>query len=266
VARRREAPGLRGAVIASLTLHAGAVAFALAAPSGPREEPRVQVYRVDIVSEAPNLAGEPPAEPPATAEPEPAEETPAEPQPEPEAEPAPEPPPQPVPVPEPPRPAPPRPTPPREPARPQPPTPTPAPPRPTPPAPARTEGPGQRTTPATGRTPDPASRGGEGITVQSPGVACPSADYCNNVVRQVRRYFRPPDGTAGSRGDVCFRIRRDGSVADIEVRRLQGPVAFRFALMEAAEQAGNRRAFGALPSAFGSDALPVCVEMLPETL
>jgi hypothetical protein len=34
--------------------------------------------------------------------------------------------------------------------------------------------------------------------------------------------------------------------------------------MEAAEQAGNRKAFGALPSAFGGEELPVCVEITPE--
>jgi outer membrane biosynthesis protein TonB len=244
--RRRSDSRLTGAVMASVVLHAAFVALAFAFAPGASPEPRMQVYRVDIVDEAPNVAGEPPAEAPTPVEPEPEpEEAPPEPEPEPEPEPAP---PEPAPAP---RPTPPPPEPRRE---------------PTPPRPAPPQPPPQRPVPATGRTPDPASRGGEGVTIQSPGVACPNQEYCNNITRQVRRYFRPPEGTAGSRGDVCFRIRRDGSVDDIEVQRLRGPVAFRFALMEAAEQAGNRRAFGALPSAFGADALPVCVEMSPETL
>jgi outer membrane biosynthesis protein TonB len=255
--RRREPPRLKAAILTSLALHAAAIAFAIAYAPRERPEPRVQVYRVDIVSDAPTVAGEPPAEPPAAAEPEPEPEPVAEAEASPEAptepEPAP-PPPEPRPAPEPPPP--PRREPPREPARPpaaRPPA------QPAPPA-------SRPAPPPAGRTPDPASRGGEGINIRSPGIDCPSPEYCNNITRQVRRYFRPPEGTAGSRGDVCFRIRRDGSVEDIEVQRLRGPVAFRFALMEAAEQAGNQRAFGALPPAFGADALPVCVEMSPETL
>jgi outer membrane biosynthesis protein TonB len=262
VPRRRESPRLKSAILASLALHAGVVAFAFGYRDRERPEPRMEVYRVDIVSEAPNVLGPPPEEVPVPAEPEaaPEPEVEAPPEPTPEPEPAPPPPPEPVPAPTPPPPPPARrETPPQpQPPRPRPPAPAPTPPRETPSA--------QRPAPATGRTPDPASRGGEGITVQSPGVACPSPEYCNNITRQVRRYFRPPEGTAGSRGDVCFRIRRDGSAEDITVQRLQGPVAFRFALMEAAEQAGNRRAFGALPAAFGADALPVCVEMSPETM
>jgi hypothetical protein len=101
--------------------------------------------------------------------------------------------------------------------------------------------------------------------VNQRGVRCPSAGYCENIVRQVRRFFRAPEGAAGGSGNVCFRILRDGSVAEVATQRVRGGAAFRLALMEAAEQAGNRKAFGALPSAFGSEELPVCVDISPST-
>jgi hypothetical protein len=95
-------------------------------------------------------------------------------------------------------------------------------------------------------------------------VRCPTAGYCTNIVRQVRRFFRAPESASGGSGNVCFRIMRDGSVAEISTERVRGGAAFRLALMEAAEQAGNRKAFGVLPSAFGGEELPVCVEITPQ--
>ncbi|HEX8392179.1 MAG TPA: hypothetical protein VF665_07500 [Longimicrobium sp.] len=126
-----------------------------------------------------------------------------------------------------------------------------------------TRGDGTRTGPATGRNPDASSPGGEGLTVRSAGARCPSPGYCENIVRQVRRFFRAPEGAEGGSGNVCFRILRDGTSAAITTERVRGGAAFRLALMEAAEQAGTRRAFGALPAAFGAEELPVCVDISP---
>lgn len=88
------------------------------------------------------------------------------------------------------------------------------------------------------------------------------AGYCENVTRQVRRFFRPPANSAGARGDLCFRIMRDGSVTDIRTERVSGSAVFRIQMMEAAEAAGSRRAFGTLPSAF-ADGTPWCVTLTP---
>ncbi|HEX2202839.1 MAG TPA: hypothetical protein VHG91_06065 [Longimicrobium sp.] len=101
------------------------------------------------------------------------------------------------------------------------------------------------------------------MSISQPGVECPSAGYCENIVRQVRRYFRRPEGTNGS-AEVCFRITKDGGTDDIEVRRVRGGFTFRLAVQEAVEQAGLRRAFGALPGAFGASSLPVCVDITPQ--
>lgn len=83
-------------------------------------------------------------------------------------------------------------------------------------------------------------------------------------MRQVRRWFRRPEGNNGT-AEACFTILRDGSVDDIEVNRVRGGFAFRMAVTEAVEQAGINKAFGALPRAFGADELPVCVDITPQT-
>lgn len=261
------------AVIAALLLAEGAFGHA------PPREPRMKVYAVNIVSPPPTLRGAPPIESPAPNAG--GNQSPA-------ATPAPPPPPAPAPAPAPPPP--PAPAPPTEPApaprprtaepRPQPPRPAPAaarpaaPPKPaaTPPArPGATPGPGAGANSAgtgtrgqpTGRNPDASSAGGEGLNVSQRGAECPSPGYCENIVRQVRRYFRRPEGSNGT-AEACFTILRDGTVDDIDVRRVRGGFTFRMAVQEAVEQAGLRKAFGGLPQAFGAPELPVCVDISPE--
>ena len=290
VRRETERRRVGVALAASLLLHASIVALAVLAEAAPTPpQPNLRVYAVNIVSPPPNVLGDPPSEPPAPSSPAPP--APAAPAPAPESapEPAPPPPPPPSSPPEPRKePAPPRETekarekdrPREEPRRETPPrtdrpvnrdrsASTPSTPRPTPDRPGasngstRTTGPGTGRTPATGRNPDPSSPGGEGLSIQSAGMECPSAGYCENIVRQVRRYFRRPEGSSGS-AEVCFRILDDGSVDDIEVNRVRGGAVFRLAVSEAVEQAGLRKAFGALPRAFGASTLPVCVDITPQ--
>lgn len=307
--RRRADGRVRGALVASLALHAAIIGFAVAAEGSPPKPPKTKVYAVDIVSPPPNLAGEMPAEPPATQEPGPAAAAepaaaPAESAPEP-APPAPEPDPEPAPpkadVPKEPAKAPePRRTPEQPKARP-----TPAPEQPkqrpaatpsrpaTPPTsanrpaqpstnrpattrpsgtsgqsgtgsgPNRTQGTGTRTGPATGSNPDANSPGGEGLNIHVEGEPCPVAGYCENVTRQVNRFFRPPPESTGGRGEVCFRIQRDGRVTEISTQRVRGSASFRIAMMEAAEAAGSRQAFGTLPGAFDPARWKWCVELSP---
>jgi hypothetical protein len=84
-------------------------------------------------------------------------------------------------------------------------------------------------------------------------------------VRQVRRYFRRPEGSTGT-AYVCFTVLRDGSTADdVDIKRLRGGFEFRMAIQEAVEQAGLHKAFGSLPRAFGAEELPVCVDITPQT-
>lgn len=129
----------------------------------------------------------------------------------------------------------------------------------------RTRGDGTSTAPATGSNPQAGSPGGEGLNIHQEGEPCPVAGYCERVTLQVQRYFRAPPDNAGARGEVCFRIQRDGSVTDIQAQRLRGGggAAFRLAMMEAAEAAGSRRAFGTLPGAFDPQRWRWCVELSP---
>jgi outer membrane biosynthesis protein TonB len=175
---------------------------------------------------------------------------------EPEPEPAPTPP-----APTPPAPTPPAPTPPapRQQQAQQPPRPAPP-----PPAPPRQEPPRQQAPQAsTGPRPDPASTGGENINLQLRGVQCPTPEYCNNIIRQVNRYFRSPGGGAAGEADVYFVINRDGSVSNLRLVSSTGGAPFRLAVMEAVEQAGINQAFGPLPAPYTADQLPVSFYFRP---
>lgn len=261
--RRRQGSRFGAAVAASLVLHAGAVLW-MTRVAGAEPEPRERIYAVDIVSPPPNVAGERPttavaAQQPAPADPEPVSEPPA-PEPEPVPPPRPEPaPPRPEPRKEQPKQ--------REPPKEQPKAREPAKEAPkqreTPPATTPATGAGKDARPATGRDPQPTSPGGEGIRVRTPGDPCPVAGYCENVAVTVQRFFRPPAGSAGAVGEVCFRVLRDGAAADMRVASMRGGnPAFRLAMLEAVEAAGNRKAFGALPAAF-DPRVPWCVELSP---
>lgn len=231
--------GRYGAALAlSVAVHA-AVLLLVWAATRAEALPEMRVYAVDIVSPPPQQEGEPDPGQPSPAEAEPVSEEVPEDEPAPVAE-------QPAPTPEPSTPAPTR----REP-EPTPPKPTPQ--RPEPEKPAPTPDPGR---PSTGARPDPTSEGGDALTVKFDGVRCIDPEYCNNIIRQIHRYFRRPAGGAAGEADVYFVIRDDGSVRDLRVISNTGGVPFRLAVLEAVEQAGRNRAFGQLPEAFGGT-LPV---------
>jgi outer membrane biosynthesis protein TonB len=243
---RAERGRQRRAFLVSAFIHVGLIVAIWAITSRGEQLPPMRVYAVNIISPPPQEFGEPrPAVPQPEVEPEPEEEPeqelePPTDEPEPEPEPAPTPPPTPTPAAQPP----PR----QEPPRPPPPPPPPAPPR---------QAPAQEPTPSTGRQPDPASAGGENINMQLRGVECPTPDYCNNIIRQINRYFRSPGSGAAGNADIYFQINRDGSIADLRLVSSTGGAGFRLAVLEAVEQAGINRAFGPLPQAYGRDQLPV---------
>lgn len=275
--RRGRTQGRLGpAMAASALLHVAVVGLFLAGGAAAEPPPAAKVYRVDIVSAAPNQSGEPAAEPPMRTEPA-AEVPPPLPVPatppaaaEVAAEVAPvEPRPDPAPTKK-------RAAPATRPPEPRPATPPAAKPtastsKPAAAAPARpvakpgpgTDGAGTRPVPATGPKPVASNAGGEGLNVRTEGAEFVDRAYLDNIIRQVRRYFRPPAGARTERAEVRFWIERDGSVSDIEIVRSSGSFAFRVAAMEGVEQAGKRGAFGPLPRAFPADRLPIVFEFLP---
>lgn len=287
--RRRASSGrFPLAVAASAGLHAAVLGLIWFSGASAEPPPRPRVFRVDIVSPPPNMAGEPSPVPPATetAAPEPEPEAaapPPAPTPEPEAR-------EPAPSPEPaPRPAPPKQPEPKQPAPQSRPTPAPRTERPaersgasaeTPAtkraerpretaqkaAPKQTEAPATRSpAPAAGRNPDPNSPGGEGLAVRTEGAEFVDPAYLANIIRQLKRYFRPPPGAQTDEAEVRFWINRDGTVSDIAVGKSRGSFQFRAAAMEAVEQAGLNKAFGPLPRAYRGNRLPVSFTFEPES-
>jgi TonB family protein len=281
---------------------AGVLLWAASAGAAPEPRPRVKSYAVNIVSPPPNQAGpemaEPPMESPAGAPapaapaPAPVEEGPLPPPPgsefippkPPAPQPAPpkrEPAPAPQPTSKPPAPAPRQPqaaaTPPaprtapradtvmRRPAQPSQPARTAA--RGDtasrrPPGGLGTTGPGRRPVPATGSAPVASSAGGEGLNVRINGADFVDRAYLENIIRQVRRHFRPPADAPGQ-AEVLFWIERDGKVDEMRVVTSSGGFRFRAAALEAIEQAGQRGAFGPLPEAFPGDRLPISFYFRP---
>ena len=270
--RRGDRRFLRWALLGSAALHGAIGGLFWVATQSQAEVPRMRVYAVDIVSPPPRELGEwspaPAGDPGAPPESEP---TPPEPAPEPEPAPKePSPAPKattpPAPKEQPKAPAPretpkstPRPTPPRETPKETPKSATPAP-KSTAPRGSGNSGESGR---STGANPDASSAGGEGLDVRTEGARFVEPGYLENIVRQVNRYFRRPTGSVSDEAEVRFWINRDGSVSDIEVIRSAGSFRFRAAAMEAVEQAGNRKAFGALPKAYPADRLPVSFYFRP---
>ncbi|HET6228937.1 MAG TPA: TonB family protein [Longimicrobiaceae bacterium] len=126
-----------------------------------------------------------------------------------------------------------------------------------------TTGTGTRPVPATGPKPVASTAGGEGLNVRTAGADFVDRTYLENIIRQVRRYFRPPAGSTTDRASVRFWIERDGSVKDMQIAGGSGSYTFRAAAMEAVETAGRDGAFGPLPHAFGGDRLAVTFDFSP---
>ncbi len=243
----RGRPG-RGAIGASLAVHAGLVAAIWISGLGTREMPEMRVYQVDITSPPPQVEGEPnvveqdesPVDTPDPAEAE------TEDQPAPELEePTPEPEPEPEPTEE------------------------------APPAdseeeeaeaePDVEEEPQQdppEEEPTRGEEAEPDSPGGEDLNVRLEGEQFPFPGYLANTIRQIHRHFRWT-GEARLSAEVYFEIQRDGSVTDIRLIRGSGVTAFDYAAMSAIEQAARRGALGPLPDDFQGDRLPVSFDFEP---
>jgi len=116
---------------------------------------------------------------------------------------------------------------------------------------------------ATSPDPDPETEvTGEDINVRMEGVRRDYPDYYNNIVRQMSRCFRPPQGST-DRTTIYFVIQRDGTVSGIRVVESSGNFAFDLTAMGAAECAGSRSRFGPLPEELPFDRLPIVFKLDP---
>ena len=124
------------------------------------------------------------------------------------------------------------------------------------------------------KTPAPTAGGGETgghgadvANVNTGGIDFPFPGYLENIVRQVALRFHPSIRGA-LRAEVQFIILRDGTVPQNSIRLVtrSGVYSFDLEAQGAVEAAANARAFGALPSGFTDDALPVTFRFDPKVL
>ncbi len=134
------------------------------------------------------------------------------------------------------------------------------------PSPTRSKQAGSKTAAPTTTKSTSAPRAGAGATgtkgadvanVRTDGIAFPFPGYLSNIVRQITLNWSPRRVSAALITEVKFMIRRDGSVAGIEVVRASGDRLYDLDGMGAVEAVGSTRSFGPLPSGWPDDVLVV---------
>jgi outer membrane biosynthesis protein TonB len=108
--------------------------------------------------------------------------------------------------------------------------------------------------------PEPAradETGEETINVQTEGMRFVDPEYANNIVRQINRYWRPPDTARPLRAEIIFVIDRTGAVEEVRWLDRSGSTAFDLEARGAIEAAARAQAFGPLPEEYPFDKLQV---------
>ena len=101
--------------------------------------------------------------------------------------------------------------------------------------------------------------------VKIEGVEFTDPAYVNNIVRQIAVRFSPRNPGA-LRAEVFFIVRRDGSIGEFRFLTKSGVYAFDLEAQGAVEAAGSAKAFGALPSSYVNDFLPVIFSFDPSLI
>jgi periplasmic protein TonB len=224
-------PGLIGGTIVSVMFHGGLIAAFLvlrpaAAPQGP------PTYMVRLVA-APRAATTANATPAAPAKPTPVV-----------------------------KPAAPPPTPPKKnvPAKKAKTTPAPAIPSNT--APPKASAASPKATPPTSNS-ETGGKGADAANISTGGIEFPYPYYTNRIVNEIMKRF--PNQRIALVAEVRFVVRRDGSVdpASIQLVTKSGNYSFDTQAMTAVESAANAKVFGALPSGYQDDILPITFRFSP---
>lgn len=110
-------------------------------------------------------------------------------------------------------------------------------------------------------------RGTDVVTVSTGGIDFPYPGYLENIVRQIATRFKP-DARGALHAEVFFLINRDGSVPSSSIRLVtrSGVYSFDAEAQGAVEAAANAKSFGALPSGFTEESLPVTFRFDPRLL
>ncbi len=101
------------------------------------------------------------------------------------------------------------------------------------------------------------SKGADVANVRTDGITFPFPGYLSNIVRQITLNWSPRRVSAALLTEVNFLIRRDGSVAEIEVVKGSGDRLYDLDAVGAIEAVGSTRSFGPLPSGWSDDVLVV---------
>ncbi len=102
--------------------------------------------------------------------------------------------------------------------------------------------------------------GGKGADVRNlktEGIDFPYPGYLTNIVRQITLAYTPRRVSASLVTEVKFMIRRDGSVAGIEIVKSSRDRLFDLEAQATVEAVGATRSFGPLPSGWTDDVLVV---------
>jgi periplasmic protein TonB len=109
--------------------------------------------------------------------------------------------------------------------------------------------------------------GGKGADVQgitTEGVDFPFPGYLTNIVRQIALNFSPKGNVGALRAEVFFMINRSGKVTGFRFISRSGNYAFDIEAQGAVDAAS--RSFGALPTGYADDVLPVVFSFDPSKL
>lgn len=113
-----------------------------------------------------------------------------------------------------------------------------------------------RTTPKAQPLPgEKPSTGSDPLTVSTAGIDFPFPAYTNNIIVQIAMRWQRPSQSTPLEAEVGFLIHRDGSVSDMQFIKRSGDFEFDLEAQGAIEDAGRRKAFGALPDGWTSDVL-----------
>ena len=109
--------------------------------------------------------------------------------------------------------------------------------------------------------------GGKGADVASidlQGLDFPYPGYLQNIVRQIALNFSPKGNVGALHAEVFFMIHRDGKVTDVRFISRSGNLAFDIEAQGAIDAAW--RGFGALPTGYPDDVLPIVFSFDPSKL
>jgi outer membrane biosynthesis protein TonB len=112
-----------------------------------------------------------------------------------------------------------------------------------------------RTTPRPRVPGEAPSTGSDPATVSTEGVEFPYPEYLQHIVSEVLRRWQRPLESTPLEAEVSFIVHRGGTVTDLQFVKRSGSFAFDLEAQGAVEEAGQYKAFGALPDGWVPDVL-----------